>query len=1137
MPFDPNKPYEVVSEDQSSEPTPAAPASIEEAAKVHAPDMAKYYSGTSNLGSVFNDEQKLAFSKLTAYTPNDNESQLRAINQAFVKTQMPDMPTRVIDNNWEAVKKGYAETRFGLAKDNINDTEFYTNVGQTYDEIDALKHFSTTPKPWDWKAKVAAIETLAPYAVKNFWNNFTTPIKTLPAAPHDLPNKFYTVPGTTIIVNPAVYAGIWNGMKPALDSMLSPAGIVGLVATEPVMAGLGALAETSALAKTALVSIKGGFGLIAAKAGLDSGSKFNQLLKDPKASLEDKIAAGTETFIDGALALVSGFDAALDFFPKEKQVSVVKEIQESPEKVTDILKREEAATDIPGHAEAIKDVRTQIEEVQNVLPTEPPKLSDATLEELKVEPAPVEPVIAETTQEAVAREAEREPTILGPEPTTIIEEPKADGAISIKNEVMDREMEFLGLDPALPGEKKSFEGVVNDINKKYKDDPAIGTRLVNELTANPRAPTAEENVILGFEATRLKNARNAAEDALLKARSEGNVEAEAAAQQQIDILRDQFSKTAATDKLVGTASGQSLAFRKVMLREDYSLAALERKLEVAKGEKLTPQETENLRDISKRLQEKKTALTTAETRQRAQVKRYATLGEKLKAKMEAGDTTRQQRKEAEMTPELFKAKTEYEKIKREFDRKIYEAEQANRTLPEKARNIAIRINKAGVLSRVGIITKLTALVAERSIVTPIRQALKYGYSKAFPEAAEAARFEGIESFGGLVRSEAKALAALWTEGLPGALDILTGKQPKIEQVLGVQDLPKDVLDFPAQLHKALHFPIQISDYVRRLALINERDIRAGIDMNEPMNQLRNMNEAFEYSKRSIYVQDSKLVNGYKAMLRTISSEDKAGGFSPIGKTLAFGLELQNPVMTVTLNVAEETFSHIFGLLDPATRFLVKGVGGFKNLKQAEADMLMRNLANGSIGAFLALLGWLKYKEVGGFYTDDKRKPGDLKPGEIKVNGTVIPSNLLKENAFEVMNAGASYRKAFNATYKKSTSITEGAVDGFFAVVAGLADGTPYAGDIKNLSRLLDPTQRDKAIAQSIANTLVPGFVQEAAAATDRPEPLNIFQAPTQRKATAKTLGGALKQELQLRIPGQRFRVPKAGSKDLKTFAR
>ena len=1125
--FDPTSAKEAGSVDQ-------VPISVEEAAKSHAPEMAKYFSGTNSLDSVFNGEQKLAFNKLAEYTPNDNESQVRAINQAFVKTQMPDVPESVIDNNWEAVKKGYAETRFGLTRDHVNDTEFHTNVSQTYDEINALKNPSGTPKPWDWKAKAAAIETLVPFAVKNFWDNFTTPLKKLPSAPQDLPNKFYFIPETTIGINPAVLAGVWNGMKPALDSMLSPAGITGLIATE----GLGIMAEASPLAKAALVSIKGGFGLIAAKAGLDSGSKFNKLLKDPKASLQDTIAAGTETFINTSAALLSAFDIALDFFPKGKQAALVKEIEANPEKITDILKREEQATDIPGHAEAINNVRSEIESVQDLLPKEPPKLDDVVIEEPKVEDVPKEPAIAEPTQEAMAVEAEREPSVIGPEPTTVIDETKPGDTISIKNEVMDKEMENLGLDPAESGQKKTFEDLVNKQNEKFKSDPNIGQRLVEELNANPRAPSAEENVLLGIEARRLKNARNAAEEALIKARVEGNVDAEAAAQQQRDIVRDQFAKTAATDKFAGTASGQSLAFRKVMLREDYSLAALERKLEVAKGVKLTTPELEDLRNISERLESSKEKLTSAEAKQRAQIKRYETLGKKLKAKMEAGDVTREQRAASEMSPEIQRARAEYQKTKQEFDRKVYEAEQAKRTPTQKGLDLGAKIVRAGVLSRVGIIAKLTALVGERAFITPVRQAIKYAAGKALPGVARAARFEGIDSFGGLVRSEAKAFTALWTQGLPGALDILRGEQAPIEQVLGLENLPKDVLDYPTQLHKALHFPIQISDYVRRLSLINERDLRAGIDMSEPLNQLRNMQEAWEYSKRSVYLQDNKLVSGYQQMLKTWESTSKTGEFSPLAKTLAYGAKLENPIVKVPVNVATELTEHVAGLLDPAARFLFKQADGFKNLKAAEADMLMRHIANGSLGAFLGLYGWLKYKEIGGFYQEgDKRKPGDLKPGEIKVNGMVIPSTLLKENAFEIMNAGATFHKAFDAIYKKTGSIPEGAINGLSAVAVGIAEATPFIPDIKQISAIMDPRQRNRAVATAIANALVPGFVQEAAVATDRPDFYNIFQSPTPRKEKEKTFGGALKKEFQLRIPGQRLKVPKTGSQQIQTFER
>jgi len=1140
--FDPTTAKEITDSEQPA-------YTIQEAANTHAPEMAKYFTDPSTLGSVFNEEQKLAFDKLTAYTPNDNESQLRAINQAYVKTEMPNVPENIIDNNWDAVKKAYSDTRFGVSKDHVNDTEFHTNVSQTYKEIEDLKSPSKDPQPWDWKAKAAAIATITPFAVKSFWASINkSPVQDkLPTAPSNLPDKWYSLPGTTMTVNPAILAGVWNGgLKPFIENLYSPLGVATAYAA-PVFEGLQAVKNVNPLAKTLLVSTQGTIALTSAYSTAELYPEQKKILDDPTKSLEERVAAGSKIAVPALTALLTGWGAVLDFKSPAEQQALVKEIQSNPEKTVEILKREEEATDVPGEANAIRDVRQKVEEASKTIPTTPQE-NVAKTAELPTEEAPVileEPKPLTAEEQVIAREAEKEPTVVGPEPTTAIEESKGD-TISIKNEVMDREMESLGFEPAERGEKKTFEDTVNKINEKFKADPTIGQALVDELTANPRAPTAEENVLLGIEARRLKNARNAAEESLIKARVEGNTEAEQAIQRQIDILRDQFAKTAETDKLVGTASGQSLAFRKVMLREDYSLAALERKLEVAKGGKLTPEELDELRDLSKQIEVSQQSVKSAEAKQRAQVKRYKTMGEKLKAKMEAGDLTREQRKATELSPEVAQARAEYNKIKREFDRKVFEAEQARRTPIEKAKDFAIKWRRAGVLSRASIILKLSALVAERAITAPVRQFVGFleqkGLETALPGLKGKGKFESVDTFGGYVRSEAKALTAMFTKGLPGALDILRRKPTELEAQLDKIPLPTGLLDYAGNVHKALHYPIQVNDYVRRLQLLTERDLRLNPNQAlDPLNQLKNMNEAFEYSQRAIYTNDNRIVSAYNAGLKTLETTPKGKAGSTAAKLIAGTLRIEIPVIKVPTNVALDITDHILGLplgLGKLAVEAIKSSGGFEGLSYAETDQILRHLKNGSLGGALATYGFFKYKELGGFYErGEKRKKGELKPGEVKVGGVTIPSLAAKDVAFEVMQAGAQLNRTLHQTYGLKSGEKKTIPDGILAAAMGVADIVPFITESSVIAKLQDPNQRGRVLASQLADYVELGLVQEVAKQFDKPTPFDPFEDSVQRKGKAKSFGKAFTEELQLRTPGLRFKVPKAGSQDIKTFAR
>jgi len=1321
----PPAPTKTLSWDDVSSDRPVAmpnATSVAQAAPEFNDQFSGYYSGLHNVPNFLNENQKANYGNLAKFYSNKPDAQAAAINQNFVQTQLPDMPPAYLAKNWESVKVAYAKQRFGMDIQNMSDTDFYQHMQDTFQQVNDLKN-QTPPKPWDWKDKAATIASLTPFVAENFWRsvNPELPLEYFPEAPTNLPNINVAVPGTTMIVNPAVMAGTWNGLRPQLRSILTPVGVgTGVVSTE-----LQALKATSPLVKALIAGTEGVFGVISGYAAYQETPEFKKVMSDPNSSLTDKVAVSTRLAVDSVMALATGWSAVLNYYPPAEQVALVKEIQSNPKQAVEILKREEESTDAPGHAEAIKEVRQQIEQSQ--IPTQTPVETPKTVEEIKP-----------TEAEVIPKAVESEPTVIGPKPDEIITQSTDIGAISIKNEIMANEMRSLGYEEPTSGESKTFEGVVNNISEQFKNDSTIGARLVDQLTESPRAPSAEENVILGFEARRLKNERIAAEQALINARDIGDTESEAAAQKQIDLLRDQFAKTANLDRLVGTASGQSLAFRKVMLKEDYSLASLERKLEVAKGEKLTPQETEELRDTATKLQEKERKLKDVEAKQRgelpgeesidkeyaakkqkledeiktlkkkiseevpikkstqkpltrpeveeiemlsqerddlkdtlsvkttresqvkslqeqiinkerqikegdfssvpksvnrpavesveilkqqledlraqykeakesamsevkaeeairkriesldnkiqdklstlegkpqvvkgklvnrpqapeieqrlqlldelnkriaerakrtpeeisaareqARIKAYETRTKNLKEKLAKGDITREERRSAEMSPEVAKARAEYELAKQEFNRKLFDVEQSRRSLPEKGKDLVVQWRRAGVLSRAAIVAKLSALVAERAVVAPIRQGIGLALSKTFPSLARQGRLEAVPTFSGYVRSEAKALTALFTKGLPGAVDILKGRPTDLEATLGKVPLPRSMLEYTGTIHKALHYPIQVNDYVRRLSLINERDLRNGIDMKEPMNQLRNMQEAFEYSQRAIYTQNNRLVSGYEQMLKTWEGESKKSLGSVAAKSLATLARIENPVVKVPVNVALELTDHVLGLLPPAAKLLVKGTGGFEGLSVGEADQLLRHLKNGSLGAFLALYGFFKYKQVGGFYEQGEKRPfADVKPGELKVGGVKIPSYLLKDVSFEVMNSGSTLHRTLDQAYRLNDPEKKGIPDGLLAIGAGLADEMPFIKTQSIVGKFMDPRQRARVVASQIADYAIPGVVQEVGEQLDKPKPFSPVSQTVQRKGTAKSFPAALGEEVKARIPGLRQTLPK-----------
>lgn len=172
--------------------------------------------------------------------------------------------------------------------------------------------------------------------------------------------------------------------------------------------------------------------------------------------------------------------------------------------------------------------------------------------------------------------------------------------ISIKNAAMDAERVAMGLEPATHGEKTTFEAEIAKAKETLDTDPTAGERLVKDLEENPRNITHEEDALLSVELVRLTNERDAASDALKAAAKSGHgIEA---AQARVDKAREDYIRFSVQDKLAGTKQGQSLAFRKVMLRNDYSLAEMERAERDKKGgEPLTEAESKEIERLHEQI--------------------------------------------------------------------------------------------------------------------------------------------------------------------------------------------------------------------------------------------------------------------------------------------------------------------------------------------------------------------------------------------------------------------------------------------------------------------------------------------------------------------------------------------------------
>lgn len=177
-----------------------------------------------------------------------------------------------------------------------------------------------------------------------------------------------------------------------------------------------------------------------------------------------------------------------------------------------------------------------------------------------------------------------------------------------KNETVDAELAAMGYEPGRHGDPSSFPEQWAKAKEIAAKDAFAGTKLVDDLADNTRPPTKLEVALLTHELNRRINERDVAEEAVRADPSEENIARRERAQ-------NDYAKAADVSTRAGTESSGSLGFRRMMANRDFSLAATERKLEIAKGEKLTEAQAKTNADRSARIAKLEQAVAAIEDRE------------------------------------------------------------------------------------------------------------------------------------------------------------------------------------------------------------------------------------------------------------------------------------------------------------------------------------------------------------------------------------------------------------------------------------------------------------------------------------------------------------------------------------------
>lgn len=491
--------------------------------------------------------------------------------------------------------------------------------------------------------------------------------------------------------------------------------------------------------------------------------------------------------------------------------------------------------------------------------------------------------------------------------------------------------------------------------------------------------------------------------------------------------------------------------------------------------------------------------------------------DKVKGRVEAGDfSPNEPRRQLKLDPQAEQLKAQLERYKQMFQDGLVKDRLKNRTPLEKTQDAFVKWRRAFLLSNPITIAKLTSAAAERIAITPAEEGVGGLLSKVFPKLAAKATRQG----GFSVSAEAQALTEGFTKGMRDGYQTLKTGKSDLDTLYGHKSpLPRDATDFIGSLHGALKAPAKRAEFARSFAKQADAAIRGGLDPSDPIVQTRIALDAYKDAERAIFMQDNRVVSAWKRGIRALEEPSKTTGKVPLyGKAMATAGKVLLPIVKVPTNIVAETLETATGLVTGSARLGRAYAKGIENVKPEEANLIMRQLKKGSLGAAVMALGYFGADKIGGYYQPgQKRDEKDVKFGAVRVFGHDVPSYLIHNPLLEMLQIGATVRRvadSYRIKADKKRGETQGIGEGSLVAALGLAEEIPFSREAIELGKVFDPRTRDAAVGENIRSMVVPQAVQFAAQQMDK---------DAQGEPIVRHPKGIL-QNIEMGIPGLRERV-------------
>ena len=481
-----------------------------------------------------------------------------------------------------------------------------------------------------------------------------------------------------------------------------------------------------------------------------------------------------------------------------------------------------------------------------------------------------------------------------------------------------------------------------------------------------------------------------------------------------------------------------------------------------------------------------------------------------------GDYAVPPRRTLELDRQASQLKAQAERVKKQFQRGVALERLKNRTKIERGADWVTKWRRGFILSGPVTLAKLTSAAVQRALFTPLEELAGGAIGRAFPGVASRAQREG----GFNVKAEAKAITHGIIRGMDDSWKTLKTGQSDLDVLYGKEALmAPTAIDFFGHVHGALKAPVKRAEFARAFEKRTAAAISGGVDPTDPMVQSGLVVAAYKDANRAIFQQDNRVITAYKLALHVLEKKDKATGRVPLaGKAVATTARVLLPIVKIPVNIVAETMQYATGTVTGSARLARAYAKGIENLKPDEADLIMRSLKKGSLGAAVMTLGFLNPEVVGGYYQPgQKRKTGDVKAGNIRLYGLEVPSYLLHSPLLETLQMGATVRRVAESKISKKDPRPQGVGSGLMAAARGQAEAVPFVRETSLVSHALDPRQSTTFWGDLARSLFVPQMVQSVATYNDK----------TPSGEPIKRHPRTVLENIKTGIPGLRETVPKS----------